>query len=338
MLNAAPTPVGGSTIVPLDQNGNPSNVTVEFASGGVTQAGGTAVVIGQNAPDLPDSVKLAGTPAVSYDVLSSAQFVAPVTVCISLNPMPAGAALYHFNAATQQWEDHTIRPVPPAGPICAQVDSLSPFAVATPVISQQAPAITSASSATFRVGTAASFAVTTSGSPVAAIGESGALPAGLSFVDKGDGTATLSGTPTAAGSFTLHLTADNGVSPDATQTFTLTVNPAGGANVVVSPQSIDVGSVGFFGLAYRKVTLQSTGDAPLLLSGVSLARGAHTDANDIFLLNSCGHSLAPGKSCAIYVFFFADGIGTHSATLNISDNAPGGSQHVSVTGSAIARW
>ena len=62
----------------------------------------------------------------------------------------------------------------------------------------QAPAITSASTATFTVGTSASFAVTTTGFPNAVTGESGTLPKGLTFVDNGNGTATLSGTPTTA--------------------------------------------------------------------------------------------------------------------------------------------
>ena len=50
----------------------------------------------------------------------------------------------------------------------------------------------------------------------------------MTFVDNGDGTATLAGTPAAgtSGTYTLTITANNGVTPDATQTFTLTVNAA----------------------------------------------------------------------------------------------------------------
>jgi hypothetical protein len=90
----------------------------------------------------------------------------------------------------------------------------------------QAPVITSANAATFTVGAAGSFTVTTTGSPVAGLSEVGTLPSGVTFVDNGDGTATLSGTPVAgsAGTYALTLTASNGVSPDATQAFTMTVN------------------------------------------------------------------------------------------------------------------
>ena len=59
------------------------------------------------------------------------------------------------------------------------------------------PAITSATSTTFTVGTAGSFTVTTTGFPTPTLSETGALPSGVTFTDNGNGTATLSGTPTA---------------------------------------------------------------------------------------------------------------------------------------------
>src|SRR4029079_10987882 len=56
------------------------------------------------------------------------------------------------------------------------------------------PSITSANSATFKVGTFGSFTVTTKGStPSLAVGGT-PLPGNLSFVDQGDGTGILSGT------------------------------------------------------------------------------------------------------------------------------------------------
>ncbi len=78
--------------------------------------------------------------------------------------------------------------------------------------------------ATFTVGTAETFTVTTTGHPVPTIGTSSALPSGVSFADNGDGTATLSGTPTVGGTFPLTITASNGIGTDAEQSFTLTVN------------------------------------------------------------------------------------------------------------------
>ena len=90
----------------------------------------------------------------------------------------------------------------------------------------QNPAITSASIASFTVGTPGTFTVTTMGIPDPAISVSGTLPAGVTFVDNGNGTGTLSGTPAAGtgGTYPLSFTAVNSVGT-ATQSFTLTVNP-----------------------------------------------------------------------------------------------------------------
>jgi uncharacterized delta-60 repeat protein len=90
------------------------------------------------------------------------------------------------------------------------------------------PTITSANNATFTVGNAGNFRVTTTGIPTGAsmlITESGALPAGVTFVNNNDGTATLAGTagPGTSGSYPLLITANNGVMPNVTQNFTLTI-------------------------------------------------------------------------------------------------------------------
>ncbi|HEY2911061.1 MAG TPA: FG-GAP-like repeat-containing protein, partial [Gemmataceae bacterium] len=92
----------------------------------------------------------------------------------------------------------------------------------------QAPTITSASSTTFAVGAAGTFTVSSTGFPTAALSEVGALPGGVSFIDNGDGTATLSGTPAAGtgGTYIFSIGASNGVAPDASQSFTLTVDQA----------------------------------------------------------------------------------------------------------------
>ena len=88
-----------------------------------------------------------------------------------------------------------------------------------------APAITSANSTTFTVGTAGSFTVTATGSPTPTLSESGTLPSGVTFTAA---TGKLAGTPAAgtAGSYPITFTAANGVGSNATQSFTLTVNQA----------------------------------------------------------------------------------------------------------------
>jgi PKD repeat protein len=86
----------------------------------------------------------------------------------------------------------------------------------------QAPAITSGSAAPATHGQAFTFTFTSTGYPLASITHSGSV-AGLTFSNKGNGTATLSGTPTKAGTYTLTVTAKNSVG-SASQSFTLTVS------------------------------------------------------------------------------------------------------------------
>ncbi len=93
-----------------------------------------------------------------------------------------------------------------------------------------APTITSAATVTFAVGVAGSFTVTTAGSPAPSIVRTGsALPAGVTFIDNGNGTGTLSGTPAAGtnGSYAITFTAANGNPPPAIQSFTLVVGCRG---------------------------------------------------------------------------------------------------------------
>ena len=93
-----------------------------------------------------------------------------------------------------------------------------------------APTITSADNATFAEGHAGTFTVTTTGLPPASSPSPVPCPTGVSFTDNGDGTATLAGTPAAGTNGVYHFTigATNGVSPDASQAFTLTVQVAPG--------------------------------------------------------------------------------------------------------------
>ena len=94
-----------------------------------------------------------------------------------------------------------------------------------------APAITSVDHTTFTEGSFGTFTVTTTGNPTPSIFfgcECNPLPSGVDFNDNGDGTATLSGTPDAgtADLYSLPIEAANGVSPNASQDFQLTVAPA----------------------------------------------------------------------------------------------------------------
>ena len=86
-------------------------------------------------------------------------------------------------------------------------------------------AITSADATTFFTGAPALFAVTTSGFPLPTLTETGSLPAGVSFTDNGDGTATISGNPSPAsnGTYDITITASSPSGPDVVADLALTV-------------------------------------------------------------------------------------------------------------------
>ncbi len=128
-----------------------------------------------------------------------------------------------------------------AGPARAGADGLDP------------PTITSADNATFTVDQPGSFTVTTTpgndqnGDGLVTLSEAGPLPDNVIFTDNGDGTASVAGTPDddAAGSYPITITASNGVEPDATQDFTLTVDSstqvAPSTVMITGPGSINAG-------------------------------------------------------------------------------------------------
>jgi hypothetical protein len=87
----------------------------------------------------------------------------------------------------------------------------------------EAPAITSTASATLTAAVGDTATISTTGFPVPGLTETGALPAGASFTDNGNGTATIAATANAASVTMFQVTASNGVSLAATQDFTLTV-------------------------------------------------------------------------------------------------------------------
>lgn len=162
----------------------------------------------------------------------------------------------------------------------------------------EAPAITSAAYATFLVGSQGSFTMTATGFPAATFSETGDLPSGVAFSVSG----VLSGTPVkgSGGLYHITITASNGASPDAAQTFTLTVNEAPYAPSFTSPDStaFAVGRVGDFHVTATGYPAPSFRVKGVLPKGVSFdgasgilagtpAQGT-TGANYFFLVASNG--------------------------------------------------
>lgn len=138
-------------------------------------------------------------------------------------------------------------------------------------LANSAPTITSAAATTFTVGAAGTFTVQTTGTPTPAIDDGGAtLPSPVTFTDNLDGTATLAGTPATGtgGTYPFTITAANTVLPDATQSFTLTVNEL---PTIIGPSTMTctVGTACSIGMSTTGFPVPSLTVAGTLPSGIS---------------------------------------------------------------------
>ncbi|MHA3703991.1 glycoside hydrolase family 3 C-terminal domain-containing protein [Jatrophihabitans sp. YIM 134969] len=179
--------------------------------------------------------------------------------------------------------------------------------------------ITSNPSVVFPVGGTVNYTVTTHGSPTPKLTLTGALPAGVTFEDNGNGTATISGpAPAKAGVYPVTVTARNGVSPRTQQTLLLYV---GTAPVFTSPSTAQfvVGTAGSFTVAtraYPPAALTSSGTLP---SGLTF-----TDNGDGTATISGTPATASGGSYTVTVTA-NNGLSpnpTQSVTITVLNQAP----------------
>jgi hypothetical protein len=130
-----------------------------------------------------------------------------------------------------------------------------------------APTISGPADITFAVGTNTSFGYTTMAVPAPAhLSLSGALPSGVTFVDNGDGTATIAGNPASGtgGPYPVTITAANGVAPDGTLAVTVHVTEPVG---ITGPSSAvfvagRLTSVNFATTGFPVATMSQTGALP----------------------------------------------------------------------------
>ena len=128
-------PTGGNTSagsnVAVDLNGGataPGGVSISFAQ--VTGAGDTAGTTSTSCPAVPSGFSL-GSPAVCYDLTTTAVFTPPAQVCINYSGVsfPSGqVVLFHDEGGT--WVDVTTSRDTTNFVVCGNVTSLSPFVVA----------------------------------------------------------------------------------------------------------------------------------------------------------------------------------------------------------------
>jgi large repetitive protein len=114
-----------------------------------------------------------------------------------------------FTITSAQWEAGIVAFYSSAS------DAKQSFTLTMSPGSATSPVISSANNATFPLGSAGTFTVTTTGSPTPTLSESGALPSGVTF---NAGTGVLSGTPASGtnGTYPITYTAHNGAGGNAT--------------------------------------------------------------------------------------------------------------------------
>jgi hypothetical protein len=148
------------------------------------------------------------------------------------------------------------------------------------------------------------------------------------------GSASLTTSTLAAGSHTITAaySGDKNFNPHTGAALTQTV--ISGPLVVLNPTSVNFGSQNVGpGNQGVLVNLTNTGVATLTISSIAITG---PDASDFSQNNLCGSSLAPGFACTISVIFSPTTTGVRTASLSITDNAPGSPQTVSLTGTGIA--
>jgi alpha-tubulin suppressor-like RCC1 family protein len=146
----------------------------------------------------------------------------PVPALTKFGPLPAGLGFTDHGDGTGAISGTPYRGSGGRHLVTVFAESTSGTATRCFVLTiDEAPAITSASSATAATGYAFSFPVTATGYPAPEITESGSLPEGVTFQSA---TATLGGIPGegTSGSYPIIITAKNAAGT-ITQAFTLTV-------------------------------------------------------------------------------------------------------------------
>jgi hypothetical protein len=152
---------------------------------------------------------------------------------------------------------------------------------------------------------------------------------GASLAPKADCTITVAFRPSQLGPRTASLTITDGA-PGSPQSVPLHgFGVTSGPNATLSPTSLTFATQ-LVGTASsgQAVTLSNYGTETLSIS-ITLTG---PDPSDFLQNNTCGNSVPPEASCTISVTFKPLQGGNRSATLSISDNAPGSPQTVSLGG------
>ena len=183
--------------------------------------------------------------------------------------------------------------------------------------------IASGNPPTATVGTSYDFLFTALGNPTPTLTLSGTLPAGLSFIPRPNGTASLSGTPTTPGSFTFTITARNGVGAADVRVYTWVAaaqppSPPTGARVRIMSSAPPAGT---YGAAYTFNLTASGEPAPTLSvsglpAGLSVVNGTITGTPLTAGTSTVTVTASNGKTSDVKVYAFTLNKAALSITVN----------------------
>ncbi len=161
-----------------------------------------------------------------------------------------------------------------------------------------------------------------------------ATTCGASLAVNASCTVSVEFKPLGAGALTASLNiADNAAG--SPQVVTMTGTGAAASTVTLSPSSLSFGTTDAGSTSPAQVvTLTNNGATALTITGVTFTG---TNLTAFTEQRTCGASLAAKGSCEILVAFKPAGAGTLTATLNVTDNATGSPQKVTLTGTGAAK-
>ncbi len=318
----------------------PTSLAFAATALGATSASKTVTLSNTgNAPLGPISFSVSGPFAVSPGTCRAGGSVAAgasCTVTVSFKPVAVGAATGKLTFAHNATPTTTVVALSGTG-----VAAPAPVAVLNPT------SIAFASTVVGKTSTAKSVTLSNSGnaallvksfvssSPTVFVVSGGTCVAGGSVAAGASCTVSLKFKPAVAGSASATLTFSHNASP-ATSKLTLSGTGVAAAPVAsVTPTALTYSQVVGSTSADQIVTVANTGQAPLLLSAVTIG-GAQASEFGKAATSTCGASVAVGASCTLRINFTPAAVGARKGTLSIAHNAPGSPAVVALNGTGTA--
>jgi large repetitive protein len=229
-ITLTPGPHGTATLGGKPPRGTGGSYGITLTAAGSAAGTSQALTLLVNEAPAFTTVK-----AVTFTVGQAGTFLFKTSgypaAAITLAPsdvLPAGLSLHSNGDGTA-----TLSGIPAAGdatgPLTLHLTAANGIGTAATQMFTltlvQPPIITSAASKTFSNGVQSTFTITTIGSPTVKLTVTGTPPKGITFTDNKNGTGTLHGVVPLGvhGTYTLVVTASNGVLPPALQLFTIQV-------------------------------------------------------------------------------------------------------------------